>query len=510
MSIFKSAVEKPITTMMVFVAIMVLGIFSYVSLPVDQYPKMDPPYLTVMATYPGASASDIEENVTKILEDNLNSVDDLKEIKSISYENLGVITLEFEWEANLDEASNDVRDAVDKAMNKLPDDIDRPTIMKFNTSMMPILIYSITAKESFPGLDKILDDKLITRLNQIDGMASVTLAGAPERVIYVDLDPIKLDAYNLTIEQIGKKIMAENSDISSGNIKMTQMDYSVRVEGEFEESDEINDIPLGLVNGKTIYIKDIAQIRDTIKDITLEQKINRGDGGILLITKQSDANAVSVAKEAKKVVERMEKELPSDIKFNIISDNSDFIIRSINNCSCIIHAQEQNSIPVQKRDSVSVLMPDSANIQKQDSAVPVKKTKVYLEHAKTLSFDQEVRPDAQILIGDVCFRHDSSYMYCDSAHFYEKTNSLEAFSNVRMEQGDTLFVYGQYLFYDGNTQIARLRDLVRMENKQVTLFTDSLNYERIPNIGYYFEGGMIVDSLNQLSSFYGRTVLAIE
>ena len=141
--------------------------------------------------------------------------------------------------------------------------------------------------------------------------------------------------------------------------------------------------------------------------------------------------------------------------------------------------------------------------QVQDT-VQVKKTKVYLEHANTLSFDEAIQADAQVLVGDVCFRHDSSYMYCDSAYFYEKNNSLEAFSNVRMEQGDTLFVYGQYLFYDGDARIAYLRENVRMENRQVTLFTDSLNYERIPNIGYYFEGGMIVDSLNQLSSYYGQ------
>ena len=142
--------------------------------------------------------------------------------------------------------------------------------------------------------------------------------------------------------------------------------------------------------------------------------------------------------------------------------------------------------------------------QSVKDTVPVKKTKVYLEHTNTLSYDKKVMPDVQILSGEVCFRHDSSYMYCDSAYFFEKTNSLEAFSNVRMEQGDTLFVYGDYLFYDGNSQIAYLRQNVRMENGQVTLFTDSLNYERIPNIGYYFEGGMIVDSLNQLSSFYGQ------
>ena len=146
-------------------------------------------------------------------------------------------------------------------------------------------------------------------------------------------------------------------------------------------------------------------------------------------------------------------------------------------------------------DSVVVVAPDS---------VAPKRTKVYLEHANTLSFDKERNADAQILNGDVCFRHDSSYMYCDSAYFFEATNSVEAFSNVRMEQGDTLFVYGNYLFYDGNTRIAYLRENVRMENGQVTLFTDSLNYERMPDIGYYFEGGLIVDSLNQLSSFYGQ------
>ena len=163
----------------------------------------------------------------------------------------------------------------------------------------------------------------------------------------------------------------------------------------------------------------------------------------------------------------------------------------------VITAQDVIVAPVD-----SLLAADS--LQVMTDTVPPKKTKVYLIHSNTLSFDKAVKPDAQILNGDVCFRHDSSYMYCDSAYFFEQTNSLEAFSNVRMEQGDTLFVYGDYLFYDGNTQVAYLRENVRMENGQVTLFTDSLNYERIPNIGYYFEGGLIVDSLNQLSSFYGQ------
>ena len=146
---------------------------------------------------------------------------------------------------------------------------------------------------------------------------------------------------------------------------------------------------------------------------------------------------------------------------------------------------------------------DTTAVVPTDTIQPTK-TKVFLEHANTLSFDKEVNAEAQVLVGEVIFRHDSSYMYCDSAYFFEASNSLEAFSNVRMEQGDTLFVYGDYLFYNGDTQIAYLRENVRMENGQVTLFTDSLNYERLANIGYYFEGGLLVDSLNQLSSFYGQ------
>lgn len=141
--------------------------------------------------------------------------------------------------------------------------------------------------------------------------------------------------------------------------------------------------------------------------------------------------------------------------------------------------------------------------EKTDS-LEVKKTYVYMEHADTVSYDKTQLADIQVLRGNVSFRHDSSYMYCDSAYFYQKANSLEAFSNVRMEQGDTLFVYGDYLFYDGNTRMAYLRENVRMENGQVTLFTDSLNYDRPANMGYYFDGGLIVDQENELSSYYGQ------
>ena len=146
-----------------------------------------------------------------------------------------------------------------------------------------------------------------------------------------------------------------------------------------------------------------------------------------------------------------------------------------------------------------------AQVQPRRNAVQPAKSKVYLLHADVLKKSRDnPDPDAQILVGNVSFRHDSIYMYCDSACFYEKTNSLEAFDNVKMEQGDTLFLYGDYLFYDGNTQIAKVRNNVRMENRTTTLTTDSLNYDRIANLGYFFDGGTLMDEENVLTSDWGE------
>ncbi|MGL4292059.1 MAG: OstA-like protein [Bacteroidales bacterium] len=148
----------------------------------------------------------------------------------------------------------------------------------------------------------------------------------------------------------------------------------------------------------------------------------------------------------------------------------------------------------------------AVNPPPQNSVPPVetKANRIHLLRANTLDYDKSVNADFQILRGDVQFRQDSSYMYCDSAYFYEQSNSLDAFGNVRMEQGDTLFVYGDVLYYNGNTGLARLRDNVRMINRDVTLTTDSLNYDRIVNIGYFFEGGVITDLENRLTSIYGE------
>ena len=192
MAIYKTAINKPITTGLVFVAVIVLGLFSLTRLPIDQMPEMDPPYVTVMTTYAGANASDIETNITKIIENSLNSVDGLKNITSTSKDNISVVTLEFEWGENIDEALNDIRSYVDLLFDNLPDGVSRPMILKLNSSAMPVMIYGFTAKESYSGLDRILEDNVVNELNRIDGIGNITVSGAPQRYVYIDLDPKQL------------------------------------------------------------------------------------------------------------------------------------------------------------------------------------------------------------------------------------------------------------------------------------------------------------------------------
>ena len=228
MSIYKTAINKPITTALVFVAVAILGLFSLSKLPIDQMPEMDMPYVTVMTTYAGANASELETNVSKQLENALNSVDGLKNIFSTSKDNISVVTLEFEWGSNIDEAMNDIRSYVDLIYDNLPDEIARPTILKLNSDAMPIIVYGFTAKESYAGLDKILEDNVSNVLNRIDGIGNISFSGAPERYVYVDLDPKQLDAYNLTVESVGSAISANNLNLASGTVKMGKEQYQLR------------------------------------------------------------------------------------------------------------------------------------------------------------------------------------------------------------------------------------------------------------------------------------------
>ena len=181
MSIYSSAVKKPVSTIMIFLGVVIFGIYSYLQLPVDFFPKIDPPIISVFTFYTGANASDVEQNITRKLEDGFASLTNLKKISSKSKDNISVVTLEFEWGANLDEATNEVRNAVGMAERNLPEGVETPTIFKIITSMMPVIMFTVTSSESYAGIKDILDTKLIQQLNRIEGVGNIIQIGSPIR-----------------------------------------------------------------------------------------------------------------------------------------------------------------------------------------------------------------------------------------------------------------------------------------------------------------------------------------
>ncbi len=330
MSIYKTAINKPVTTILIFVAVIIVGVFCFSRLPIDEFPEMDPPYATVMTTYAGASASEVETNVSKLMENQLNSIDGLKEITSSSKDNISMVFMEFEWGTDLDEVINDIRSSVDMIKDNLPDGCSTPFIFKFNSSSAPIAQYAITADESYPGLDRILNDELLPVLNRVDGIGNLTLSGTPERYVYVELDQAQMDAYGLTLETVGSVISANNLNLSSGTLKMDKEQYQVQLRSEYVESSEIGDIVVSTTaDGRQVFVRDIATIRDTIKDLSLDEKVNGREAVRMMVTKRSGANTVQICQDLEKEIKKASKTLPSDIHIEKIYDSAEDIQNSI-------------------------------------------------------------------------------------------------------------------------------------------------------------------------------------
>ena len=330
MSIYRKAVNNPVTTSLVFIAMAIFGIFSLINISLDRFPKFDANVVMVMSSYPGASAEDIETNLTKVLENSLNGVSDLKNLTSTSKENISLITLEFIEGVDIDVATNDVRDKLDMVNSVLPDGASLPIIFKFSADDMPIMIMAATADESLQALEKILDDKVATPLARVSGVGTVSIAGAPQREIQVYCDPNKLEAYGLTVAGISQTLAAENRNVPSGTIDIGSNAYSLRVEKEFTSAEEMLDIVVGHMNGKTVYLRDVARVVDGVEERYQEAYVNGVQGAQIVIQKQADANTVNVIKGIKKAMKNIEKNLPSDIQIRTVVDSSDNILNTLN------------------------------------------------------------------------------------------------------------------------------------------------------------------------------------
>ena len=329
MSLYSSAVKKPVTTILVFVAVVIIGLFSLLKLPIDLYPDIDTNTIMVMTTYSGASSQDIEQNVTRPLENTLNSVEHLKHITSNSKENISIITLEFEYGYDIDVLTNSVRDKLDMVSSMLPDDAETPIIFKFSTDMIPIVLLSAQANESLPGLYKILDENVANTLARVDGVGTVSISGAPKREIHIYLDPARLEAYNLTAESVIQLVAAENKNVPGGTFDMGSDTYSLRVQGEFKDPTEMRDLVVGSKDGAVVRLSDVARIDDSVEERAQETYNNGQRGAMIIVQKQSGANSVEISNKIKKILPDIQKKLPSDVKLDYIVDTSDNIRNTI-------------------------------------------------------------------------------------------------------------------------------------------------------------------------------------
>ncbi|HPY97083.1 MAG TPA: efflux RND transporter permease subunit [Candidatus Cloacimonadota bacterium] len=330
------AVKNPVFTLMFFLAILIFGIVSLTMLPRDILPDAEIPAITIVTVYPGASASEVEEQVTKLLENQLSSVTNLTKISSKSKENVSFISLEFDWNTNLDEASNDTRDMLELVKQDLPSSAYSPSIVKVNSSMVPVLIYNVTAKESYNTLDQILNEKMTDRLKRVKGVGNFIIVGQKERQVKVEIDPYRLQAYQLNMGTIAQAIKAENLTVPGGSIDLGLNELSVRVPGDFETIQDIENLVLASVNGKIVRLADVAKVSDDYKEKDEITKGFKERSVVIMVQKQSGANTLEVASAVKKEIALIQKTMPADVKINQAIDSSVMISHSIKNVTSTI------------------------------------------------------------------------------------------------------------------------------------------------------------------------------
>ena len=321
---------------MVFLAVMVFGVFSFLRLPIDLFPEVENPVITVITTYPGSGALEIEKNITDHLESGLSTVPNLKEMTSNSVDNVSTVMLEFEFGINLDEAANDIRDVLGRTTRLLPDDADEPFLFKFSSSAIPVMVFSATAEQSYGELERILEDRLVGPLNRIPGVGAVSVYGAPVRQVEVIVDPQRFEAYGLDIQQVAQVLAAENLVYPAGRIDTGPNSLNLRVNGEFLSVDEIGDVVVANRAGRIVYLHEVATVREGFADEDAVSRVNGRQGVTLTIQKQTDANTVQVAREVNNRLPALMESLPADIELTSIFDTSEFITDSISNLAGVI------------------------------------------------------------------------------------------------------------------------------------------------------------------------------
>jgi CzcA family heavy metal efflux pump len=331
MKLAQLSVNRPVTTLMIFVAMVALGLVALSKLGLDLMPEMEIPAVSVLTAYEGAGPEEIETLITEPMEDTLSTISGVDEVVSVSKEGMSAVTLKFKWGENIDESMNDVRSRIDLIREMLPEDAKSPVIFKFDLSMMPIAIIAITAEDSYPYLQDIVDDEIVDPIKRVKGVASATAGGGLERQIRVDIDRDRLTALNLSVDQVKLALAAQNISSPGGNLKTGYKDYLLRTPEEFSSPEEVAEVVVARYNGIPVKLKDVADVSDFFKERTFDVRMNGKNAMAIFIQKQSGENTVAVARAVKEKLEEIKQKLPPDVKPKMVMDNSEFILASVGN-----------------------------------------------------------------------------------------------------------------------------------------------------------------------------------
>ena len=330
MSIARKNLEHPVLVLIVFALLAAVGLFTLKNVALGLFPDIDSPYVMVSATYANAGPESVEKTVTEILEGALISVNGLKNLYSTSTESGSSIQLEFNYGIDIESAVNDIRDKLGRVQRQLPDDVDSPTIFRFNGDSKPIMRIAVRGNRSLSDIKEIAEDTISDIFEQADGVAEASVMGGKTKIVRIELDQNRLAAYGFTVSQVSSALAKQNLDLGGGKLNEGQKDYVVRTTGEFKSLEEINNTLIQTVNGYDVKLSDIGNAFWGFQDITRDVFINGEHGVYITITKQTDANSVTVSNNVHEKIEELKETLPSDIKLEIISDDTDSIRETIN------------------------------------------------------------------------------------------------------------------------------------------------------------------------------------
>ena len=326
----KLCIRKPVTTIMVTLMVFIAGIVSYFNLDQALMPDMDLPIAVVMTTYVGASPEEIEELISKPMEESLGSIANVDTVTSYSSTNSSMVLLQFVDGTDIDMAAVDMRDKIDQMKSTLPDAAGDPMVIKMDINAMPITIGVKAENMDLESLNDLLEDNVVNRLERIEGVASVSLSGGITNEVRITVDPVKLAGYGLTTSTLSGLLAAENMNLPSGDLTQGNTTVAVRTIGEFTSVQEINNLPIPTSTGAVIHLSDVAKVEQVEADRDSFTYINGEKGILLSVDKQSTANLVKVSQSLKDEIAKLQRDYP-ELEIDMLSDTSDYIEMSLSN-----------------------------------------------------------------------------------------------------------------------------------------------------------------------------------